>query len=112
MFGESEIGKKVIKLTEGRDLCPMMKVDVLRKSVRVDTGDSLVELSIDRGKIAAGSSTAPVSEVEIELFQGTEEDLLEMGKWLSEKYGLEPESRSKFARGLALIRNNSEPDSK
>ena len=112
VFGESEIGKKVIKLTEGRALCPMMKVDVLRKSVRVDTGDSLVELSIDRGKIAAGSSTAPVSEVEIELFQGTEEDLLEMGKWLSEKYGLEPESRSKFARGLALIRNNSEPDSK
>lgn len=50
VFGESEIGKKVIKLTEGRDLCPMMKVDVLRKSVRVDTGDSLVELSIDREK--------------------------------------------------------------
>lgn len=105
VFGESEMGRKIMELADGNDLVPMMKVDVLRKSMRVDTGSSLVELSIDLGSIITENGEDQISEVELELFQGDEENLLEMGKWLSEKYDLESESRSKFARGLALLKS-------
>ena len=94
-------------LADGNDLVPMMKVDVLRKSMRVDTGNSLMEVSIDLGQILTENGNEPISEVEIELFQGDEQNLLETGLWLSEKYGLESEERSKFARGLALLQEDN-----
>ena len=103
IFSQSEMGKKVIELTQGSILTPLIEVDVLRKQVRVDTGKSLLEISIDLGKIHTRNGDADISEIEIELFQGDEEDLMQMGSWLAEKYGLVVEEKSKFARGLEKL---------
>ena len=47
-----------------------------------------------------------ISEVEIELFSGEKEELLELGERLQNKYQLETEEISKYARGIEIIRRN------
>lgn len=104
IFRESEKGKEIIEMTGGEKIPGLFDVDVLRKSMRVDTGSSIIELSIDRGKIRTAAGDVPISEVELELFQGDEQSLMETGEWLAGKYDLEAEKRSKFARGLAKLK--------
>ena len=48
----------------------------------------------------------PLNEVEIELFTGETEELVEIGKVLQEKYGLEEENKSKYYRGILMIKEN------
>jgi triphosphatase len=62
-----------------------------------------MEISLDRGKIIAGGGEDPVCELEIELYSGSQDDLKELGEALAGEYGLKPEERSKFARGLRLL---------
>ena len=102
-FEESDIGARVIALTEGKKLQKLMETDVSRRHMRVDTGSGIHEVSIDTGLLKAGGRSSPILEIEIEQFQGEEEDLLKTGKVLEEKYDLTPEHRSKFARGLTLL---------
>lgn len=104
VFGESEAGRILVDAIGDRKLIPIMEVDVLRKMMRVDTGSSLLELSIDRGRVITKNGDVPISEVEIELYQGNEDDLMELGKWLSEKYDLTAEPESKFAKGLQKLK--------
>ena len=80
-----------------------METDVSRRHMRVDTGNGIHEISIDIGRLTADGRSSPILEIEIEQFQGEEEDLLRTGAVLEEKYGLTPEHRSKFARGLTLL---------
>ena len=103
IFSESKMGRKVIGLTKGSELIPLIEVDVLRKRVRVDTDKSLLEISIDLGKIHTKNGDLDISELEIELFQGDEQDLIGLGGRLAEKYGLSVEQKSKFARGLEKL---------
>lgn len=102
IFQESEIGAQMISLITGRQLISVMEVGFLRRRVRVDTGKSIIEISIDTGEIVTDFGTEPVCELELELFSGQQEDLLELGKRISDQYGLMPEPRSKYMRGLLL----------
>ena len=103
IFSENEMGRHIKDLIGKEELTRLMEVDVLRKSMRVDTGNSIVEISIDRGAVHTRNGDAPISEVELELYQGTEQSLLELGNWLSEKYELKSEEKSKFARGMEML---------
>ena len=71
--------------------------------MRVDTGKSINEISADLGKIICGDKTAPISELEIELYSGDEEDMKALGTQISQKYGLISEDKSKYRRGLDLM---------
>lgn len=66
------------------------------------SGDSVVELVIDRGEIAAGEKTSTIREVELELKRGDLSELLRVAALLSRHCGLVIESRSKYERGLEL----------
>ena len=103
VFSQHEVGKRIIDAIGAGELKPMIDVDVLRKSMRVDTGKSILEISIDHGSVTAAGDTTPIDEVEIELYQGNEDDLEDLGNWLSEKYGLEPGTESKFAKGFKML---------
>ena len=81
-------------------LTPLMEMTFVRRQTRVDTGDSISELSIDRGDILAGGKTAPI--LELELLSGSEEDVMNLGSRLAEKYDLIPGVKSKFERGMDL----------
>ncbi|MDD2216980.1 MAG: CYTH domain-containing protein [Eubacteriales bacterium] len=103
VFKESEIGANILRLIDERPLINLMEIHYLRRRFRIDTGSSLIEISIDEGKIVTDNGTEPINEVELELFSGEVEDLLRVGTSLCERYELEEESRSKYARGLNLL---------
>jgi inorganic triphosphatase YgiF len=69
----------------------------------VDTGDAICEISLDDGDIITDFGELHITEMEIELFSGGREGLIKFGAALAEKYGLEPELESKYARGLKML---------
>lgn len=87
-----------------KPLVPVMKMEFLRKELTADIGEGgRAVLSYDEGKIIAGDKETAISEVEVELYEGNEENLTAFGKKIAEKYGLEPLNKSKYARGLKLL---------
>ena len=87
-----------------KPLVPVMTMMFLRKELTVSLGNGgKAILSYDKGNIIAGDKKSPISEVEVELFEGNEEDLAGFGEKLVQKYGIEPLNKSKYARGLKLL---------
>jgi len=103
IFKESEIGLQLLELLEGKQLVSVMEVGFLRSRVRVDTGNSIIEVSIDSGEIVTDMGSMPILELELELFSGSQDELMALGNELAERYSLLPEERSKYARGLSLL---------
>lgn len=103
VFAQSEIGGELLDIIGDKPLSGFMEVHVSRRKVRVDTNQAIAEIALDIGSIVTKNGTCPICEAEIELFSGKEESMMALGEHLSRKYGLEPETRSKFARGLALL---------
>lgn len=103
IFCESSDGKEMMALVGTKPLHKMLDINFIRRRMRVDTGNTICEIAIDTGEIISKAGNLPICELEIELFSGQEEDVLAIGDVLAEKYGLEPENRSKYARGLDLM---------
>lgn len=61
-----------------------------------------VELALDEGVLLGSSQELPILEVEVECKEGSEEAAARFAAQLANKYGLEPEEKSKYARALAL----------
>lgn len=106
VFKESRIGKEVLEFIGEKSLTCIMKSIVNRRSFRIDTGKGLFEISIDSGRIETEYGTEPIEEVEIELFSGEREEMMEIGKRLQKKYNLLEENGSKYSRGMEIIRNH------
>jgi inorganic triphosphatase YgiF len=104
IFRESEVGRDVMELLNGKPLESILEMKFLRNRRRIDTGMAICEVALDDGEIVTDYGSCGISEMEIELFTGEEGELLKIGAELAEKYGLEPENKSKYARGLELIR--------
>ena len=92
-FRESEMGEKLIKLIGDEDIQCVLETKFNRRRVRIDTG-----------MIITRYGEEPIFEVEIELFSGETEELLELGEKIQKKYDLETEDLSKYARGINLIK--------
>ncbi len=102
-FEESDVGRDLIRIIDGKPLESIIVMRMERRRFRIDSGSSLLEISIDSGEIATEKGSSPICEVEIELFSGNQEDLLDAGQKLVDKYGVVSEKRSKFYRGLVLL---------
>lgn len=75
-----------------------------RELVLVKYKNSIIEAAFDSGNIQAGSKASlPICELEFELKSGSEKELQEFGRVISEKFSLEPLNVSKLKRGLRLI---------
>lgn len=103
LFEESEIWDRLQEIAGKKKLVPLLDMRFERREIRLDTGRSISVFSVDEGAILGKGKELPILELEIELFSGDESDILEIGEYISQKYDLKPENRSKFARGLALI---------
>ncbi len=103
MLQQSELGGKLIELVGNEVLRPVICMNYLRRRCRIDSGSSFVELAIDTGKIYAAEKSTPICELEIELYSGDEDDMIALGDKLSERYMIDREEITKYARGLALM---------
>lgn len=82
----------------------LFTVDVQRITYIMDYKGAVCELAIDKGAIYCGAKSDSIDEVEIELLEGDVSTLLELKERIAERVELRAEERSKFARGLALLK--------
>ncbi|MDR0852425.1 MAG: CYTH domain-containing protein [Clostridiales Family XIII bacterium] len=102
IFHESREGKALLDLIDGAPLVCIFETTFTRRKFRIDNGETICEVSFDEGEIRSGDDVMPISELEIELFSGSQDEMIRIGEMLSQRYGLNPEKRSKYARGLML----------
>ncbi len=67
------------------------------------TGDGwAVELALDTGILTGGGKEIPLCELEVELKSGDDADAMAFANALARKYGLQPQTKSKFRRASRL----------
>ena len=66
--------------------------------------DCTVELALDQGILMGGGKEQPLCEVEVELKSGKPEFCNAYAQQLAIAFGLQPETKSKFRRALALYK--------
>ena len=104
LFKSFEKGRELLELIGDEPLVNLLEMRFLRRRFRINYGASIMELSIDTGKIIGDGGEVPILELEIELFAGDSKDLIKFGEKLSAKYKLQPENRTKLARGVAVLK--------
>jgi inorganic triphosphatase YgiF len=85
-----------------RRLRPVFETDITRTSIPVQSGDSRIEVALDRGKVKSGKDTLAISEVELELKDGQVADLNGLAKRVAGHNGVELGLASKAERGYGL----------
>lgn len=86
-----------------RDLSPLFATRMTRRSADVALADgTTVEVSLDKGHIAAGRRRTPILELELELDEGNLAAMLEFADRLIDPLRLQLEPLSKAARGYRL----------
>jgi triphosphatase len=86
-----------------RKLKPLFETRVRRKVYPIRSGSSEIELSIDKGTVAAGRQSTPICEIELELKHGDAAELLNVARALAEQVPVQLAVTSKSERGYALI---------
>lgn len=103
IFKGSEIYEQIETTAGDKPLQPIMEVNCVREQIMVDTGLSICAVSLDIGEIVTKKGTAPVSELEVELYSGDKDDMIALGRELASKYNLKEGSKSKFQVGMELL---------
>ncbi len=103
IFRESEQGRKVQEIVGDMPLENILEMHFLRRTARIDTGDCICELAVDVGEMITDKGTLPICELELELFSGDQDAMVQFGAELAKRWGLTPEDASKYARALALL---------
>jgi triphosphatase len=103
LFEQCDLGERLVKLVDGKELVPLVEMNFVRRKARLDTGKCIMEMSVDRGDINANKQISTILEAEFELLNGDEDDMVEFAQELAERYRMSPGEKSKFARGLELI---------
>lgn len=103
VFDDDESVREVLGDILDKELSPIMEMNYVRELFDVCYEQSRMEVALDQGDIWTGEGNAPICELEIEIKEGSTEDLVSLGGIVCRQYGLRPESKSKFARGIELI---------
>jgi inorganic triphosphatase YgiF len=102
-IGDKSVRKILAKPKVRGRLAPLFTTDFRRQAWRVRYGASDIELALDKGEIAAGRGTAPISEIELELKSGDPTDLYGLAREIAGIVPAVVEARSKAERGYALL---------
>jgi triphosphatase len=104
MFKGSEDGEVLMQLAKDKPLINLLETRFLRRRIRLKYQQSLIELAIDYGSIITDAGEEPILELELELYAGNIDDLKKLGEEFAREYGLTPENRTKFSRGVSLLK--------
>ena len=91
-----------------RKLKPVFRTCVRRMAQPIRTRRSEIELAIDRGTIATGRRSKPISEFELELKAGSSADLFRIARSFERTTGAELDFRSKAEKGYQLAGGHRE----
>lgn len=102
----SEIPELPRLLTEG--IVPICGAKFTRIAKTITLPDCAVELALDRGVLLGGGREQPLCEVEVEHKAGDREAARAYALALAYRFGLQPESASKFHRAKLLAEGKGE----
>lgn len=108
VFADVKEVKPVVDFLQEVPLYEIVATDFVREAVLVTYKKSRIEIAMDKGLIRANGKVERIAEVELELKDGSEEELALLGTQLCNRFPLKPESRSKYYRGLLLYGNLSD----
>ena len=102
---ESPVRDLVLTITGDEPLLPLFDLRQTRVFRRMSQGELLVaQFSLDNVRFVADEKRVSRYELEVELApQGTASDMGAIVTYLQDEWGLVPEPRSKFERGLAFL---------
>jgi inorganic triphosphatase YgiF len=86
-----------------RRLKPLFETRVRRTIYPIRRGDSEIELTVDKGKVQAGSRSAALCEVELELKRGEPFQLFDAARELAREVPVQLATASKAERGYCLL---------
>jgi len=100
--------EELLPLLEGKTLLPSCMAQFTRRAADVRFADGTVcELCGDIGMLMGGTAQEDFCELEVELKEGSEETAAAFAEELAERFDLQEEVRSKFARAAALAEKGS-----
>ena len=73
-----------------------------RRAITVTGADFTVEVALDQGVLTGGGTEIPLCELEVELKEGSRQSAVVYAQLLAARYGLTPETKSKFVRATML----------
>lgn len=98
------IRSKLHDLIGEQQVAPLFTVHNLRHTwVLLHENAVVGEVALDKGMIEAGGQQQQLHELEIELKGGDQKDLRALAAMIQQQLPAQPEDRSKFARGLAML---------
>lgn len=105
----SEVRERALALGAGMPLLPLLTIQTQRQHIYASYDQQRVaEISLDQGVISAGERQESFRELEVELLSsGTRAHFDTLVALLRQQFALIPEERSKLARGLALLEQNT-----
>jgi inorganic triphosphatase YgiF len=100
---EGDLGARILGLLEGREARVIFRIRNRRETYAVRFGNRLrAHVSLDDFTLSAGAKRRRLAEVEIEIQQGTAEELRRLAGLLLSRVGLSMQTRAKFRQGLEL----------
>jgi inorganic triphosphatase YgiF len=95
--------KEIASLTAGKPLVNICRDDFTRTSAILYMEEGVVvELSMDVGTTHAGDKEGPILEMELEVLAGSLVAMQPFCRALGERYGLMPETTTKYEKSYAL----------
>ncbi len=88
---------------------PRFCSDIERTKTIFKTGDAVLEVSLDMGRIVAVERQMPVAELEFELLSGSVADMLTGVRSIMQNNDLSISTQSKASRGMDLLKNAPPP---
>jgi inorganic triphosphatase YgiF len=85
-------------------VAPVCGAKFTRRAGLVMVQGKELEIALDRGILTGCGNEIPLCEVEVELKSGDPDTAVSFGTALADRFGLQPQKKSKFRRALALAR--------
>ncbi len=86
-------------------LKPVFETRIERTAYHLNGSDTAIAVSVDEGQIVGTDSSCPVSEIELELEQGSPTELFKIARAINDVVPAQLDVKSKSERGYALIEN-------
>lgn len=100
---EAGAPKELLFLYGAGDVEPVCGAEFQRKHKMLRFPDgSEAELACDQGLLLGKTENMPLCEVELELYKGAPEEMLQLVHYLCDTYGLKEQPKSKVARARSL----------
>ena len=97
-------GWEELKILTAKGLITVCGARFTRQAATVTLLDCVVEIALDSGVLMGGGREMPLCELEVELKSGSEATATYFANVLAARHGLVRESKSKFARAMALVK--------